>query len=276
LFFLGCSLATTPSYIKEEIDKAIQDICKLEYKLDIKARLIGQTLWVYLPAEDILEKSDKPEKFTEKFSIETNKSAFVDGEFKVEYAIKQVPDEEKSQEYKFNKDALEKNGNVWKVIRRVLFSMERAKEEHEPKFLCVVTADIKNGFVMKEIVYITDLKKVSYQFISWTEYQHRAIQDIGLSPGAIGDKEGGNLDYKDIALEDFLALQIQQRIKLKFHKPEVEKNADVNQEILKIVIYTIKTYQFKNFNDVELANLANDRENKIILNRVAVWARPID
>ncbi len=274
LVVLGCSLSTQPTYIKEDIDKVVQDICKNEYKLDVKARVVGRTLWVYLPLEDLLEKAKNPEKYTDKFSILTNKAAFTDDTFKIDYAVKTVPEEQKSQEFKFNKDALDKNSQVWKVVRRVLFSTERTRESSELKFVCMITADIKTGLVMKDVVYITDLKKVSYEFISITEYQHRAVQDMGLSLEVIGDKEGKNIDYKDFTLEDFIAMQIQQRIRLKFQKPEVEKNVDIDQEILKIAVYTIKTYSFKDFREIELNNVSVNPGKKVVLNQAAVWARP--
>jgi len=276
LFILGCSLSTDPTYVKEEIGKAIQDICKNEYKLEIRSKLVGQTLWVYFPVEDLLQKADKPEKYTEKFSIETNKAAFINKNFKIEYLIKKTADEQKTQEFKFNKAVLEKSNNVWKTIRRVLFSMERGKESYAPKFLCLITADIKTGLVMKDLVFITDLKKVSYEFISWTEYQHRAVQEVGFSPIAIGDREGKNIDYKDIAFDDFLAQQMQQRIKLKYQKPEVDRNANIDQEVLKVAVYTIKTYRFKEFDGVELINSSDGKENKIILNKEAVLAKSIE
>jgi hypothetical protein len=44
-------------------------------------------------------------------------------------------------------------------------------------------------------------------------------------------------------------------------KPEVEKNADIDKEVTKIVAYTVKTYDFKNFSYVELNNLLT--KNKI-------------
>ncbi len=272
--FLGCSSSAAPTYIKENIDKAIQDICKKEYKLDVKSKLIGKTAWVYFPVEGLLEKSDKPQKYTEKFSIEANDAKFVADILKAEYSIKKIPDEEKMQEYKFNKEVLEKNNNVWKAIRRVIFSMESTKEGSGPIFVCLVTADIQSGLVIKDIAYITDLKKVSYGFIPWTEYQHRAIQDVGISPAAIGDKTGAHIDYKDITMEDFISLQIQQRIKLKFQKAEVDKNYDMDQEVLKVVIYTIKTYGFKNFSEVQISNLLTN--NTVVLNRAALWARPTE
>ncbi len=270
----GCSLSTAPTYIKEDIDKAIQDICKNEYNIDVKVKLVGSTLWIYLPVEDMLARADKPEKYLERFVIEDNKVGFKSGTLKVEYIIKNAPETEKIQEYKYNKVVLDKINNVWKALRRVLFSLKRSREENEPKFFCLVTADIKNGFETREIFYYLDLKKVSYEFISWTEYQHRVIEESDISPGAIGDKEGLHLNYRDITLDEFVALQIQHRIKLKFQKPEVDKNTDIDKEILKIVTHTVKTYNLRDFSYAELNNLLT--QNRTILNRAALWARPIE
>jgi hypothetical protein len=268
----GCTSSTHPTYLKENIDEAIQNICKKEYNLDVKAKLKGLTLWIYLPLEDMFERSKEPEKYVERYVVEHNLDEFKNGTLKIEYLVRAVPEQEKYQELKYAKSALEKINNVWKVLRRVLFSMERLKKG-EPEFFVLVTADIKMGIMMQEIFYYLDLKKVSYEFISWTEYQHRSIQDMQIAPEIISDKEGLYLNYREITLEEFIASQIQQRIRLKFQKPEVEKNADIDKEILKIVAYTLKTYGFKDFLSVELNNLLTN--HKIILNQAAILARPI-
>lgn len=269
----GCASSITPTYTKEEITTAIQDIVKSEYKLDVKTKLVGETLWIYLPVEDLIVKSDKPEKYIERFTIEQNKSEFKDDSLKLEYLIKMVPEKEMYQEYKYNKDVLAKTNHIWTVLRRVIFSMERSKKD-EPKFYYLITADIKNGFEIKELSYYLDLKKVSYEFISFGEYQHRSIQDVNIAPEIVGDKEGIHINYKDVSLEDFILDQIKHRIKLKFQKPEVDKNADIDKEIIKVIVYTIKTYGFRDFSEVELNNLLT--QNKIILNQAAVWARPME
>ena len=277
LLVFGCTSSTQPTYLKENINEAIQNVCKTEYNLDVKARLIGSTVWIYLPLEDILEgltgKKDKAEKYLEKFAIEDNKVGFKDETLNLNYLIKAIPEQEKQQEIGYSKSALDKISSVWRVIRRVIFSMEETKKD-SPQFFCLITADIKNGFFVKVLFYYLDLKKVSYQFISWTEYQHRTIQDMEIAPQIIGDKEGLHLDYHAITWKEFIASQIQQRIKLKFQKPEVDKNADIDKEILKIVIYTIKTYGFMDFSDAELNNLIT--QNKIVLNRQALWSRPLE
>ncbi|MCX5706346.1 MAG: hypothetical protein NTW13_01525, partial [Candidatus Omnitrophica bacterium] len=272
----GCSSSTQPTYLKENIDQAIRNICKKEYKMDVKSRLVGSTLWVYLPLEDLVtktEESDKNKKYTERFSLEQNTVSLKDGLLKVEYLIKAIPEQEKQQEVKYNKDALEKIRNVWKVLSRVIFSTERLKRT-EPQIFCVVTADIKNGLVILETSHHLDLKKVSYGLISWDEYQHRDIQDVEIKPEIIGDREGTSLDYKNISLNEFITKQIEYRIKLKFQKPEVGKNADIDKEVLKIITNTIKTYGFNNFSIAEINNLATN--NKIIMNRAAVLAKATD
>ncbi len=273
ILLCGCTSSTTPTYIQENIDTAVKDVCKKEYRIDVVTKLVGSTLWIYLPLEDIFEKSEKPEKYVERFEIKDNREDFQGGTLDLEYLIRPIADQEKTNELKYNKSALDKVNDVWKVVRRVLFSMERLKG-NEPQFFVMVTADIKNGFEIKEISYIEDLKKVSYEFISWGEYQHRTIQDTAISPAIVGDKEGLHLDYQDITMQNFIAAQIRQRIKLKFQKPEVDKSADIDKEILKIVVYTLKTYSFKDFSSVELNNLLTN--NKIILNQAAVWARPTE
>jgi hypothetical protein len=269
----GCSSSTSPTYFKENIAKAIQDICRDEYKIEVKTKLAGRTLWIYLPIEDLLEKTDKPEKYSERFEITDNEAGFKNGSLQLKYSIKPIPEKEKLQQYKYNKAVFEKINKIWGVIRRIIFSMSHAREK-EPQFFCLVTADIKNGLETRETFYYMDLKKVSYEYISRDEYQHRTVNETNISAEIIGDKEGLHLDYRDITLDDFVAAQIQHRIKLKFGKPEVDKNADIDKEILKIAVYTIKTYGLRDFTAAELNNLLT--QNRIILNRAAVWARPTD
>ena len=85
-----------------------------------------------------------------------------------------------------DKKTNEKIFNVLQVIRRVLFSTDNSKINN-PLFFCIVTADIKNGFEIKQIFHLSDLKKLSFGFISQTEYQHRIVQDTSTSALIIGD-----------------------------------------------------------------------------------------
>lgn len=269
LFLAGCSSSTSPTYLTEDIASAVQDICKNEYKVTVKARLVGQTLWIYLPVEDMFTKSDKPEKYSEKFSVDYTQGEFKEGLLKMEYLIRPIPEKEKSQGYKYDKAVLEKVNNIWKVLRRVIFSTDHRKAD-SPQFFCMITADIKNGFEIQELFYCLDLKKVSYEFISWSEYQHRSIQETQVSPHIVADKDGLHVNYKDITMKEFLTKQISHRIKLKFQKSEVEKNADIDKEIYKIIVHTLKIYNFKDFSAVELSNLLT--RDKAVLTKADVLA----
>jgi hypothetical protein len=271
LFLSACSSSTAPSFSKENIPQAIQDICKKEYKLDVAAKLIGKTLWVYMPLEDIISKPEKPDQYVERFMLEDKRNFFDQKVLKVNYFIKPVPEKDKQQEMSIDKSVNEKIFNLLQVIRRVLFSMDNSKANN-PAFFCIVTADIKNGFEIKQVFYFLDLKKLSYGFISQTEYQHRVVQDTAMSMEIVGDKTGNHLDYREITLEEFIADQIQNRIRLKFQKPEVGINADIDKEVLKIVSYTLNTYGFKDFTLVEMENLVSGE--KITLNQKAALTEP--
>jgi len=272
LFLSACTSSTTPTFLKENVSKAVKDICKKEYQLDVVTNLTGRTFWVYMPLENIITKSQKPEKYTERFLVEDRKNQFNERVLRINYLIKPVPETEKQQDMSLDKSVNTKIFNVLQVIRRVLFSMDNSESKNNPLFFCIVTADIANGFELKQVFHCLDLKKISYGFISQTEYQHRIVQDTEISPQIIGDREGRHLVYQDITLEDFLASQIQGRIRMKFQKPEVEKNADIDREVSRVVSLTLNTYAFKNFSLVEMTNLATGA--KIILNQTAISAGP--
>ncbi|MDP2044533.1 MAG: hypothetical protein Q8K15_05130, partial [Candidatus Omnitrophota bacterium] len=259
--------STSPTFLRESIPLAVKDICKKEYKLDLSTKLAGQTLWVYMPLEDIISKLPKPEKYIERFLVEDKKNTLNEGVLRISYLIKPIAERETQQEMSIDKSVNEKIFNVLQVIRRVLFSIDNSQKDN-PLFFCIVTADIKNGFEIKQVFHFLDLKKLSYGFISQTEYQHRIVQDTAVSAQIIGDREGTHLDYRNITLEEFIASQIQSRIRFKFQKPEVEKNADIDKEVLKIIAYTLNTYNFKDFSLVEIVNLVSAA--KTTLNQAAV------
>ena len=272
LFLSACSSSTTASFLKDDVSKAVKDICRKEYQLDIITKLVGRTFWVYMPLENIITKASKPEKYIERFLVEDRNNQLEEKILRVSYFIKPVPETEKIQDMTLDKSVNTKIFNVLQVIRRVLFSLDNKEAKNNPIFFCIVTADIANGFELKQVFYCLDLKKLSYGFISQTEYQHRIVQDTNVSPQIIADKEGRHLVYQDITLEDFLVNQIQGRIRMKFQKPEVEKNADIDREVLKIVALTLNTYAFRDFTLVEMTNFLTG--TKVILNQTAIFARP--
>jgi hypothetical protein len=265
----GCFFSAGKStYTTQTISKALQDLALAEYKMEISARVVGSTFWVYMPVTDLFIKNPKPEKYPEKFKILKNVGAFKAASFIGEYNIKPVAITDKTQEYKINKEISERIGTLWKLIRRVCFSIEPAQRD-DIKFVVMIIGDVKNGFEVKQIFYMRDLKKASYNLMSIWEFQHRVIQDSLVSPLVIGDKTGRHLEYRDLTLPEFVAQQIEYRVSLKFQKPEVEQNADIGREIARIITETLRMYELTGVEEVEFKNLGENATIK--LNKPDIW-----
>jgi hypothetical protein len=272
----GCNYEKDYSYLQKDIPEVIRNVCKKEYKMDVTSKMIGETTWIYVPLEDIFaaaDKKKKPEKTIERFTIEDTKSEIADKTLKTDYLVKLVPEAEKAQSVVLSKDFYLKSQYIWQVMYRIIFSIKPQKSGGL-QFFSVVFADIKNGFVIRNIYYYLDIKKAMYSLISQTELQHRVIQDWQVAPEVIGDKSGITVNYINFTMNEFISQQILNRIRIKFQKPEVERNADIDKEIEKIIAYTVKVYDFKDFDNVELNNLLTNK--KLILNRAAILAKPIE
>ncbi|MFA6383970.1 MAG: hypothetical protein WCY10_01210 [Candidatus Omnitrophota bacterium] len=268
----GCFFsANNSSYTTQNIAQSLQDVALADYKTDVTARLVGSTLWVYMPVTDLFIKNPKPEKYPEKFRILKSSGVLKDTSFTGEYLIQPVPVKDKSQEYKIGKDISEKIGTLWKIIRRVMFNIQPSQRD-DIKFVVMVIGDVKNGFEVKEIFYARDLKKVSYGLLPMGEFQHRVIQDSSVSPLVIGDRTGRHVEYRDITLNDFVARQIEYRISLKFQKPEVEQHVDIDKEISKIITETLRMYEMSGIEEVRFKNL--DLNTSVTLTSSDIWGKP--
>lgn len=204
-FLTGC----TPTYPKESVREAIIDLCKREYDLTVDATAMGNTVAVYLPAENL---------FDEVFNL--------DGE------------------------ASDKLNDVILTVSRVTLSTDAAFE-----FYVVIAQDPNMPEV--EIVYIRyvdDVKRFLLGDVSRGEYSQRAVIAIKTPPQAEremvlkelfsqlqiedtdeaiqellrddGEITGiGEISYwkerfflKEIDFSEFLASQIEERIKIAFRE----------------------------------------------------------
>lgn len=264
---LSCNPNTSPTYTTENIVESLTTICKKEFSIRIVVNLAKQTLYVYLPLEEeIFIESDKPQEYLKLFEVTSIESSFHDDTISFGYNIKAIPEAKEAQNKKINPLVSKKMQQVFSALRRVLFSLKHS--EDGPKFFIIATADIKNGVEILETTYIDDFRKVLYGMLSWTEYQHRSLQDIKISLEAIGDLEGKHLEFRDVDFSEFLVEQIKQRLRIKFNRPEVEKGADIDREVLKSIKNVLEIYNFKEVNLLELNNLVTN--NKVYLSRAAL------
>jgi len=263
LFLSGCTCQIQPTYKEENIPSAIEQLCRDEYKINLSAKREGNSLWVYVSNPKFLNR---------------------------EYG--------KKEEKIFNEEEFYKLNNILTVIGRVLTSADKT-----PDFFALTASDSGLGFDYTLIGSTLDLKKAYAGAIPWAEINRRYVVHFNVSPMAVGDKTGAHLVVYDIKWPDFLAEQITQRIGNQFQgenlnkyfkinklqgifnknafifEYSIEKSSsppqkiDIQQEIVKIVSFCLKTYEFKNFSLVEIRDLLT-REN-VILSRAQVWATPL-
>ncbi|MDD4980627.1 MAG: hypothetical protein PHC54_05100 [Candidatus Omnitrophica bacterium] len=252
-----------PTYKEENLISTVKQICKDEYSLDVATGRTPTTLWVYAPVDKILHK-----------------------------------DYGKQEDKIFDDEITEKLRNILITIGRVLLS-----SDHTPEFFVLVISDIKIGIDYAIFANVLDIKKTYADSMPFTETQKRYVFRFALAPQAIGDKTGKHIQIYDIKLGDFLAQQITQRVSIifqgedfkKYFKLEKidglfnngnfifaysirettrpDKGINAMKEILDTAAYCIRTYEFGDFNTLEINDLL--RQDKLILNRQEILTRPL-
>lgn len=260
LFLCGCSDKIESTYKEKDIPYHVKKICKEEYGLEVTTQRSATTLWVYAPLEKILHK---------------------------DYGV--VKDKI------FDEQMIEKLRNIITTTGRVLISSDNA-----PQFYGLVASDINLGLDYIIIGYVLDIKKSYAGFIPWPEANRRYVIQLRNSPKAIGDRSGFHIEAADIQLPEFLAKQIAQRIGAEFQDESMkkyfqveksegvfregtfhfeysikrtsqpDKDIDVRRKIIDIITYCLKSYEFEDFSEVQLADL--ETQGKLSLNRGAIWA----
>jgi len=255
LFFIlislsSCQIDLEPTYKENDVPHIVKKICKEEYDLEVITKRTKTTLWIYAPVDKILH---------DQYGIIKNK----------------ILDEEMA----------EKSRNILSTVGRVLIS-----SDNTPEFFVLLISDITEGLDYTIIASVLDLKKSYAGFLPWIEANKRYVFRFENAQEAIGDKTGKHLKAYDIALTDFLAEQIAQRIGLRFEEDdlidsfkvqsvnyvfanksfkfyidikkikEAEKEIDITIEALKIAAFVIKDYDFNDFLDVEIYDLNSGKK----------------
>jgi hypothetical protein len=260
----GCSTEIKPTYKEEDIPRIVQEICKKEYSLDVITERAPSTLWIYAPLSKILHKEygTKPDKF-------------------------------------FDDEIMDKLRNILNTIGRVVISSDVT-----PEFFALLASDITIGLDYTIIGNVLDIKKSYAGVIPWTEANRRYVMKFTITPEAIGDSSGIHLLAYEIKLRDFLAQQIAQRIAARFRDEgldkyfkgeksegrfedetfifeysisriaQTDKNINILKEILDIIAYCLKSYEFTDFSKVEITDLI--AQSKLILTKGEILARPTD
>ncbi len=137
------------------------------------------------------------------------------------------------------------------------------KDEIPPEFFVIVFADTKRGVAIKTINYFEDMRMAlsNPPAISNDEYIKRYISEIYGDEDLIGDKTGERLKTEEIQLGDFLAKQIENRIKFQFTQSGFPPTGAVQDEIWGIIAETCRLYEFKDFEKIKLIDLQTEKES---------------
>lgn len=276
--FAGCSKTTPPAPrpLSEAHQKFLK-ICREEHKLKVVLKPLSNTLWTYVPLDDDLMKvsstpegARKSDMGEEHPSVKYLESVHNDRRFKITYDIH--PDKNYLQSPGYR---LAYSSAYQKISQQVLAGVSRAYFEaaDAPQFFVVVIADVKNGVEMENIFYLEDLKQyMAFGALPQEEFVKRSIYEARGKTDWIGDAQGRHLAYTEITLPEFLAKQIATRINFKYQKSSFPPSADTRGEILKVVAETFKSYNFTDFNYVELRDLATGLVENVLpaeLNRTS-------
>lgn len=257
----GCYETFEPTYKERDIPNIVKRICKEEYNLDVTTKRTSTTLWIYAPVEKMLHKD---------FGIKEDKI--------------------------FDDEMSDKSRNILTAIGRVLISSDKP-----PEFYALLVSDTNLGLDYTIIGNVLDMKKSFSGAVPWTEANQRYVIKFKRTSEAIGDITGRHLEAYDVTLQDFLAEQMAQRINVRFQQEDIkkyfkveksegtfindtfflrysieqvlksDKEIDTKKEILDIITYCIKTYEFRDFSTLELNDLI--MQDKIVLNNAAIWGR---
>lgn len=295
---IGCSVLSLtgcgPTYPKNKIEESIIKLCKNEYKIDIKVKIIEKMIAIYLPLEDLIDftfmiSKTASEKINDVILSVSRVTLSTDAEFNFYCII--------AHDVRIPEIQIVVIKSVDDVKRFMLNDISRT--EYAKRML----VDIRlNPQAQKERTLKEVLNKMSVD----AAWQDKLMNDFFRSePTALSDIGYWNDRFyiKDISWAEFLAEQIANRIKFEFkenkeldetsslksakgaygtkdtsHYLRIEiladrkwlKNTDdekISENIfkaaMKVAYEVIHGYKFEDFDYVEILNQANGKILKV-------------
>ncbi|NLE65035.1 MAG: hypothetical protein GX606_03865 [Elusimicrobia bacterium] len=259
----GCIQKDIP-YTLSEAEKTFTEFCKAEGDVDVTARSVGRTLWVYLPLKISLFniKASGQKTTADKQPTPLSLSA-IDGEkssslfsFRYDIIPDALPGDTPPYGMQYNEEFTAKRRILYYGLQESFFGLP---EEAAPRFVVIVSVDLSTGIGMKSTLCLADLKKYMTGAI-FDDYMLREVADMVGDPALIGDMAGRALERTDVPWAEFLTGQIKQRIRFKFTQSDFKPEADPDRVITTIVANTLALYEFEDFEKIRLYNWRDKRE----------------
>lgn len=248
IFSISCSVS--PTYSRKNIESVIKNICKNEFKVDVKVWETGNTIWIYAPFATLL---DPENKFEQTVSSHVRKIFLT-----LKRVILSMDNPPKFYAFVCSGTAQHLNNEL-------------------------------AGIDVYYIGYIPDMVKYEMSLISTDEMQEREYFNYMLNPQAIGDTEGIHIQKYDLTMGEFISLLIKQDMERKFSTAKIKANFEIEtlrtyyfneklgiifnidkkaytsnlpypfDEAKKSIIKFIKMYEFKDVIEVEINDIINQK-----------------
>lgn len=253
-----------------EAEAKLVDFCKKEGAVDITARQVGRTEWIYLaldePIFDVKADSSKddPKRKIMPFSLLSLETGFDNRTFTIRYDI--VPEvlspEPTTYGSSYNETYTKKRQLIYQGVQETFLNLAKDEETRAaaPVFFVIIIADAKKGIATKSTFYLPDLKAYLAEAIPFEEYYLRESTEILGDEKLIGDRTGKNLKTYEVTWPDFLTAQIKTRVRFKFTQSDFKPTTDPDKEIIGIVANTLRFYPFQDFDAVILTNTREKRD----------------
>ena len=229
-------------------------------RLSVILHPLHHTAWIYVPLQENLtrltatpEGPRKSETSQERPAIKYVHSAYDRKRFIVTYDIRSEKSYAQSQGTKLDYLPL-----YHQISRQITTAISQAYFDaaDAPLFFVVVIADTLSGVEIENTFYLEDLKRyMMFENIPQEEFVKRSLYEMRGKVEWIGDNEGRHLAYSEMAIPEFLARQITSRVNFKYQQSSFPPSDNTRSEILTIVVETLKSYNFTDFNYVELRDL---------------------
>ncbi len=256
----GCVKPTPPVQTLNEANKKFLKTIREEYKLNPLIRVVGHTLWIYLPVEEpILDYKSTPDG-PRRSSTPTDSLniRYLDGRpdktlFDIEYDIRKEAKylDDKGLNPTYTESFRKKQNDIATTLYRSYTDLGekygKKTAEAPPDFIVLVVANVKTGVVVRNYMAFQDFKYSALGAFPLEELAQRSISEFTGEEKMIGDKLGQHVDYHDVTWMEFLTKQILNRIRFKYQQSDFKPADDPEIEILKTVNDTVKGYQPENF-----------------------------
>lgn len=222
LLVAGCFLLAAgcgPTYPKERIKEAIVDLCKREYKIDVKTATAGSTIGIYIPLSNLID-----------FSFAISK----DASDKINDVLLSVTRVVISTDAKYDfYCVIAHDIRIPEIQMIIIKSVDDVK-----RFLLT---DISRGEYSKRMIIDMRLspqaqkertiKEIFEKMKLDTKWQEDVLNDFfRTEPSELGDIGYWNDKFylKDVMLAEFIAEQLASRIKLEFREdPKLYKDISI-------------------------------------------------